>query len=136
VGVQDRIHWAGTPELPDLISLYRNHDVFLFPSRIVEGIGVVNCEALACGLPIIGTAHSGSAEVIILNVTGFRVGRDDEASIGCHLAELHADRGLLERLSANTAEAAFRFHPDVVISELESELRNVACQAPMSLAEV
>jgi glycosyltransferase involved in cell wall biosynthesis len=122
LGVGGRITWAGTPTLPDLISMYRNHDVFLFPSRIVEGLGVVNCEALACGLPIIGTAHSGSAEVIVEGSTGFRVDKDDAEAMASHLAALYADRDLLGRLSAQAPAMARRFAPESVLTMLEGEL--------------
>jgi glycosyltransferase involved in cell wall biosynthesis len=125
LGVADRITWAGTPAVADLVELYRAHDVFLFPSRIIEGLGIVNCEALACGLPIIGTAHSGSAEVIIPGETGYRVDKDDPASMGRRLAELHADRPLLERLSKSATRFAHRYLPDTIIDQLESELLRV-----------
>jgi glycosyltransferase involved in cell wall biosynthesis len=125
LGVADRIDWHGTPTVGQLIELYQNHDVFLFPSRIVEGLGVVNVEALACGLPIIGTAHSGSAEVIIAGKTGFRVEKDDAESMGRHLVELHTDRGLLARLSESVPEYAKRFAPSRVVEDLETELFKV-----------
>ena len=104
LGIADRINWAGTPPLNELVRLYRSHDVFLFPSRIVEGLGVVNCEAMACGLPVIGTAHSGSAEVILDDRTGYRVPKDDGDAVGRRLVELHADRDRLARLSASATE--------------------------------
>jgi glycogen synthase len=126
LSVTDRIVWAGTPPLAELVELYRTHDVFLFPSRIVEGLGVVNCEALACGLPIIGTAHSGSAEVIVPGETGFRVKKNDADAIGRHLAELHADRNLLERLSASATQFAGKFLPTPIMDRLEQELMRVA----------
>jgi glycosyltransferase involved in cell wall biosynthesis len=121
-GVADRITWAGTPSLAELIQLYRTHDVFLFPSRIVEGLGVVNCEAMACGLPVLGTADSGSAEVIIDDRTGYRVPRDDSAMLGRYLFELHFDRDRLERLSRSAVDFARRFHPDRIVKELELAL--------------
>jgi glycosyltransferase involved in cell wall biosynthesis len=126
LGIADRVTWAGTPNNEELAALYRAHDVFLFPSRIVEGLGVVNCEAAACGLPIIGTAHSGSAEVIVPGETGFRVESDDAIAMGVHLVRLHADRDLLERLSASATRFARRFLPGPIIDELEAELCRIA----------
>jgi glycosyltransferase involved in cell wall biosynthesis len=122
LGVADRITWAGTPSQPELVHLYRNHDVFLFPSRIVEGLGIVNCEAIACGLPVIGTADSGAAEVIVPGVTGFRVAIDDTNAMGTHLAQLHTDRGLLDKLSASATGYAHRFLADAIIDRLEREI--------------
>lgn len=126
LGVADRIAWCGTPDLAQLIELYRTHDVFLFPSRIVEGLGVVNIEALACGLPVIGTAHSGSAEVIIHGESGFRVLKDDFEAMGRYLTELHTDRGLLQKLSDAAPGFARRFAPVAVIRTLEEELFKTA----------
>jgi glycosyltransferase involved in cell wall biosynthesis len=122
LGVSDRITWFGTPSQTQLVELYQNHDVFLFPSRIKEGLGVVNCEAIACGLPIIGTAHSGSAEVIIPDETGFRVNMDDAVAIGKYLVMLDRDRELLETLSGSATRFANRFLQKPVIDLLESQL--------------
>jgi glycosyltransferase involved in cell wall biosynthesis len=125
LGVSDRVSFAGTPATSQLVNLYRSHDVFLFPSRIVEGLGVVNCEAIACGLPVIGTANSGAAEVIIPGKTGFRVKIDDADSMGRHLADLHFDRALLEQLSLSAPRFARRYLPNEVINEMEKELQRL-----------
>jgi glycosyltransferase involved in cell wall biosynthesis len=130
LGIADRITWAGTPVLSELIALYRNNDVFLFPSRIVEGLGVVNCEALACGLPIIGTAHSGSAEVIIPGESGFRIEKDDHEAMGRYLAQFHFERNLLDQFSTNAPKTIQRFAPNNVLDILESELYRVLKNHP------
>lgn len=122
LGIHDRVRFAGTPDTTGLIQLYRSHDVFLFPSRIVEGLGLVNCEAQACGLPIIGTADSGAAEVIQHNETGFRVAINDHEAMANHLGELANDRSLWERLSANALKSAKRFHPETILDTLEAAL--------------
>ena len=122
LGVLDRIRFLGTPTLTNLVDIYRNHDVFLFPSRITEGLGVVNAEAIACGLPVIGATHSGSAEIILDGKTGFSVHCEDFETMGSRLTKLHSDRQLLEHLSATAPEHTTRFHPDRVISLLETEL--------------
>ncbi len=130
LGIAERITWAGTPDLDQLIQLYRSHDVFLFPSRIIEGLGIVNVEAMACGLPVIGAAHSGSAEVIIPGKSGFRVDKEDVQGMGRHLAQLHQDRNLLESLSASAMDVARRFESSKVLDALESELVAVAGSKP------
>lgn len=123
LGIPDRVTFAGTPSSTELVNLYRRHDVFLFPSRIVEGLGLVNCEAQACGLPIIGTADSGAAEVIHDGKTGFRVAMDDVESMARHLGRLASDRLLWEQLSKNAMDSSKRFHPDRILDVLESALR-------------
>jgi glycosyltransferase involved in cell wall biosynthesis len=47
--------------IPDLASLYRQHDCGVFPSK-AEGIGLPITEAMACGLPVISSNYSGMSE--------------------------------------------------------------------------
>jgi len=50
--------------------LYSRADVFVFPS-FFEGLALVQIEAAACGLPIIGTKNSGATEIITEGKEGF-----------------------------------------------------------------
>ncbi len=43
--------------------------VFVCPS-IYEPLGIVNLEAMACGVPVVGTATGGIPEVVVDGVTG------------------------------------------------------------------
>jgi len=45
-------------------------DLFVFPSY-TESFGVVNIEALACGVPVVSTINGGSEEIIINDSYGF-----------------------------------------------------------------
>ncbi|MEJ7827414.1 MAG: glycosyltransferase family 4 protein, partial [Segetibacter sp.] len=57
--------------LPNLRQeLYNQADVFVFPS-FFEGLALVQIEAAACGLPIIGTTNSGAEELVTNGEEGF-----------------------------------------------------------------
>ncbi|OJG72232.1 hypothetical protein RV11_GL003203 [Enterococcus phoeniculicola] len=44
----------------DLVDIYRSFDVFVFPStRAGESLGLVGLEAMACGVPVIGSDFGG-----------------------------------------------------------------------------
>lgn len=81
LAVQDRVLLAGRVSRSELIRLYRQADVFAFPSRLGEvdgeeygeGFGVVNAEAAASGRPVITSTHGGCSETVIDGVTGFAV---------------------------------------------------------------
>jgi glycosyltransferase involved in cell wall biosynthesis len=120
-GIADRCFWAGSPADSELLNLYRNHDVFLFPSRIKEGFGLVNAEAMACGLPVIGRVFSGPADLIIEGQTGCPI-PDDPAAMASHLVSLYQNPALLETLSRGACQAVRRLHPTTVTDSLELRL--------------
>ncbi|MCS5733335.1 glycogen synthase [Herbiconiux daphne] len=57
---------------PQLAAVLTAATVFVCPS-IYEPLGIVNLEAMACGLPVVGTATGGIPEVVDDGVTGLLV---------------------------------------------------------------
>ena len=48
-------------ELPDY---YRAADLFVLPTRFLEGFGMITPESLACGTPVLGTPVGGTEEIL------------------------------------------------------------------------
>ncbi|HTP40137.1 MAG TPA: glycosyltransferase family 4 protein [Steroidobacteraceae bacterium] len=96
-------HTANVPQarLPELM---RGADVFVFPT-LVEGLGMVVIEAMACGLPVIVTP-SGPDEIVRDGVDGFVVPIRDSAAIADRLERLRADPGLRARMGAAALQRA------------------------------
>ncbi|MFB2556106.1 glycogen synthase [Herbiconiux liangxiaofengii] len=57
---------------PSLTAVLTAATVFVCPS-VYEPLGIVNLEAMACGLPVVGTATGGIPEVVDDGVTGLLV---------------------------------------------------------------
>ena len=57
---------------PDLVAVLSTGTVFACPS-VYEPLGIVNLEAMACGLPVVATATGGIPEVVADQVTGVLV---------------------------------------------------------------
>ena len=63
---------------PDFMALLLNAcDIYAAPSRL-EGFGMIQVEAMACGTPVIGYNHGAIAEVIKDGETGFVVSNVEE----------------------------------------------------------
>jgi colanic acid/amylovoran biosynthesis glycosyltransferase len=85
LNVEDKIKLLGWKRQEEIVNLTEWADIFLAPSVTSEdgdqeGIPVVLMEAMAQGLPILSTLHSGIPELIQDGVSGFLVSeRDVEA---------------------------------------------------------
>ncbi|MDP1793564.1 MAG: glycosyltransferase family 4 protein [Acidimicrobiales bacterium] len=106
LGVSDRVHWAHAHR-GDLPAAYRDHDVFVFPSTWAEPFGLVPIEAMACGLPVVGTGTGGSGEFLVDGVTALvPEPLGDPAAFATAIRRLAEDAVLRDRLVANGARVA------------------------------
>jgi len=72
----------------------QKHDVLVLPT-LYEGLALVLLEAMACGLTIVTTPHSGLAGLIKDGQEGFLVPIRSATAIRAHLRQLAEDRSLL-----------------------------------------
>jgi glycosyltransferase involved in cell wall biosynthesis len=63
LGIADRVTFTGAVPEAELLSLYRQARLFVYPSRY-EGFGLPIAEAVACGTPAISSNTSSMPEVI------------------------------------------------------------------------
>jgi alpha-maltose-1-phosphate synthase len=67
------LHWIeGMLPKHEVIQLLGHSTVFVCPS-VYEPFGLVNLEAMACGLPVVATAIGGIPEIVVDSVTGYLV---------------------------------------------------------------
>jgi glycosyltransferase involved in cell wall biosynthesis len=87
-------------------ALYRGARAFLFPSRY-EGFGLPPLEALACGVPVVGSHKSSLPEVV--GDAGILLAPDDVAGMADALAHLIMDDGFYGALRARARSQVDRF---------------------------
>jgi len=90
LGVAEQVIFVGYVPEADKADLLRLADVFAMPGR-GEGFGIVYLEAMACGVPVVGSQFDGSQDALKNGQLGPLVNPDDPGSL---------QAGLLQALNA------------------------------------
>jgi glycosyltransferase involved in cell wall biosynthesis len=101
LGVDDRIHWLGN--VPDPKPLLQASDVFVLAS-VGEAFGLVLAEAMACGVPIVGSRHGSLPEVVVEGETGLLATPLDAKAFADAIEKLANDPALRRKLSKQSVE--------------------------------
>ena len=96
LGLSQNIIFTGLRK--DIYSLLRLSDIFVLPSLEREGLGIAMIEAMACGLPVIGTRLGGIPELIEENVNGFLVTPGNPEELAVAVEKLISDKTARERM--------------------------------------
>ncbi len=109
LGLSDSVRFLG--HLPDrqLVQVLRTSHLFCMPYAY-EGFGIAILEAMAFGLPALGSRDGAAGETIRNGINGFLLDPGDSGGIAPLLADLHRDRQRLRRLSL-AASATYAGRP-------------------------
>src|SRR5262249_19101745 len=105
LGLGDRIAFRGAVDTDALRALYATSDLFVLPSRF-EGYGMAYAEAIAHGLPVVGTT-AGAIPATVPGDAGVLVAPDDVAGLAAALRRLIEEPPERERLAAGARAARF-----------------------------
>jgi colanic acid/amylovoran biosynthesis glycosyltransferase len=97
--VSDQIHLLGWKDQAEIVNILNQSHILLAPSVTAqdgnqEGIPVALMEAMAMGMPVISTYHSGIPELVEHEVSGFLVPEQDTDALAKALSDLinHPER--------------------------------------------
>jgi L-malate glycosyltransferase len=118
LGIQDKVFFLG--KIDAVAPLLAGADLFLLPSSN-ESFGLSALEALACGVPVIGTRTGGIPEVVRDGETGVLCDVGDVEGMSDAAIKLLADRGRWHAMSTlAAADARERFSLDAIVAEYEA----------------
>lgn len=96
-GLSDRVRYLGPIYGDEKLALFRNHDIFAFPTYN-DAFPLVVLEAMQHGLPVVSTDEGAIPEMVVDGETGFVVPKRDTGALAARLEQLLADRQLRTRL--------------------------------------
>lgn len=122
-GLTQMVHFGGFASQETVRDTLLESDVFILPS-FAEGVPVSLMEAMACGVPVIGTNVGGVTELIEHGISGMVVAPSDEmalkSAILCYIQHPEL-RENVRSAARNTVENNFNFK--VEVGKLEHLIR-------------
>jgi glycosyltransferase involved in cell wall biosynthesis len=110
LGLGERVRLYGAAQPGEIARLYEASDVFVLPTRY-EGYGMAYAEALAHGLPVIGTL-AGAVPETVPEGAGILVPVDDIDALACALRRMIEHPAERERFAAKARASSFPSWPE------------------------
>jgi asparagine synthase (glutamine-hydrolysing) len=86
LGLVQNVEFAGAISEAEKVDYYNLADAFVMPGR-GEGFGIVYLEAMACGVPVVGSTLDGSREALLDGKLGQLVNPNDPTSVMSGITE-------------------------------------------------
>lgn len=133
LGLEDRVHFLGKQE--DVAQIISLADILLLPSE-KESFGLVALEAMACGVPTIGSNAGGIPELITHGETGYLSPIGDVEGMAGNVLRLLKDPKLHEQFRKSCiSRARNEFCNDVITTQYEQiYYRTLGIEADLPIA--
>jgi phosphatidylinositol alpha-mannosyltransferase len=117
------IHFAGIVSRDILPRFYASSDVFCSPAVEKESFGIVLLEAMASGVPVVGTSIPGYLNLLKHRQNALVVPPRKPGDLARTILELLEDDLIRQKLRRNGLEFARRYSWEIVTARLESVYR-------------
>lgn len=122
LNISSKVNFYGYINRESLYSVYKSADVFVLPTITIygqtEGLGVVLLEAMASGVPVIGSNTGGITDIIEDGVNGLLVPEGDPQALADAIIRILENPDLAERFrKAGLETVRDRFSWDVITDQ-------------------
>lgn len=81
LGLDNIVDYLGPQKYSELPKVFSSFDLFVFPTKLEESLGLVGLEAMASGIPVVGSRIGGITDYLIDEVNGFFFKPGDEIEL-------------------------------------------------------
>ena len=114
-GLESRVHFRKYTD--DVMTFFKAIDVFAMPSH-GETFGMVTVEAMAAGVPVIGTDKDGTREILGAGRFGYLFEKQNEGEFISKLKQSLSDPNKPAMLKAAQGEAFSKYDFKKMVSEI------------------
>lgn len=126
LGIAEFVDHIGPVHQKDLPEIYRKLDLFIFPTKLPESLGLVGIEAMACGTPPICSDIGGIKTYMSNGINGFTFPAGNHIELANRIAEYagicSADK---ERIINAALSTASEYDSREVSKKLTSKIKEV-----------
>lgn len=118
--------YLGELKQEDLVYVYNAFDVFVFPTQLEESLGLVGIEAMACGVPVIGSRIGGLLDYILDGENGFFFEKGNSKDLCNKLImfyNVYTEKK--ESFSENAIKMSKKYDKSIITEKLISKLRGL-----------
>jgi colanic acid/amylovoran biosynthesis glycosyltransferase len=141
LGIEGAVEFRGAVPHEEVVALMHRSRVFLqhsveAPDGDCEGTPVAILEAMACGLPVVATRHTGIVDVVRHGESGFLVNEFDCDGMAAHLQPLLVDDVLVARCGARARRTVeSRYAMTLSIERLHRYLESLVGERALKRAQ-
>lgn len=126
LSILDCVEYLGPVPHASLPQVFRRFDLFVFPTCLEESLGLVGLEAMACGVPVVGSRIGGLTDYIKDGENGFFFATGDAIDLSekiIHYFSLSIQQK--KKLSLNAYDTALAYKSSVVQQALYFKLQDI-----------
>jgi glycosyltransferase involved in cell wall biosynthesis len=121
-GLEDKVHFR--PHTDEIMLFFRAIDVFAMPSH-GETFGMVTIEAMAAGVPVIGTDKDGTRELLGAGKYGWLFAKEDVTDFCRQVETIRKGQGVADKVRDAREEALGAYSKEKMVTAINEVLLDV-----------
>ena len=125
LNLDKNIQILGNVNPKDLTFWYNQMDLFIFPTKLEESLGLVGLEALSCGIPVISSDSGGQISYIKNGINGYLFDSENEKDLEEKI-KLYLKSKSKNLFKSNARKMALAYDEKVVTTKLAEEILKIS----------